>query len=311
MSSEEFSNWALTRKKTFIETRARMLQAIRRYFFLRDYLEVETPYRIPAPAPETHIDAVSSGDWFLHTSPELCMKRLLAAGYVRIFQICKCFRLGERGVKHLPEFTMLEWYHAGIDYKRLMEECEELLSYVFHELGSGDVLSYQGYQILLQIPWERITVEKAFSLYAPITLHEAMGRGCFDELTACCIEPHLGVLHPVFLHDYPVSLGALARAKKNDPGVAERFELYIGGMELANAFSELTDADEQRRRFRDANDLRLTLGKTNYPQAEPFLRALPFLPESAGIALGVDRLAMLVADCATIDDIVAFAPEDL
>lgn len=304
-------NWTLIRKRAILKTRARMMQAIRRFFILRDYLEVETPYRIPAPAPEAHVDAVRSEDWFLHTSPELCMKRLLAAGYPRLFQICKCFRVGERGARHLPEFTLLEWYHAGIDYKRLMEECEELFSYVFRELGCGNVLSYQGQRILLQPPWERMTVEEAFSLHAPMTMYEALKGERFDELMACRIEPHLGVVRPIFLHDYPASLGALARAKKDDSALAERFELYIGGMELANAFSELTDAAEQRRRFRDAEGLRLALGKTEYPQAEPFLRALPFLPESAGIALGVDRLAMIIADRATIDDVVAFAPEDL
>ncbi len=288
-----------------------MVQAIRLFFIHRDYLEVETPNRIPAPAPEAYIDAVRSGNWFLHASPELCMKRLLAAGYDRIFQICKCFREGERGNKHLVEFTMLEWYHAGIDYMRLMEECEELLACVFRDLGYGGTLSYQGRQICLQVPWERITVEDAFSSYAPMTLSEALQKGCFDEAMAVHIEPFLGNAKPTFVYDYPISFGALARAKKDNPALAERFELYLGGMELANAFSELTDAEEQRLRFCDAKRLRLSMGRADYPQAERFLESLSSMPEAAGIALGVDRLAMIIADRATIDDVVAFAPEDL
>jgi lysyl-tRNA synthetase class 2 len=304
-------NWALIRKKAFLETRARMMQAIRSFFILHDYLEVETPYRIPAPAPEAHIDAVCSGDWFLHTSPELCMKRLLAAGYPRIFQICKCFRGEERGARHLPEFTMLEWYHAGIDYRGLMDECEELFSHVFCELGyDEEIFFYQGQQILLSPPWERLTVEEAFSLHAPMTMYEALKSDCFDEIIAR-IESNLGITRPTFLYDYPLSLGALAKAKEDGSPLAERFELYMGGMELANAFSELTDDQEQRRRFQEAERERSARGKTAYPVAERFLTALKSLKESAGIALGVDRLAMLVTGRANIDDVVAFVPEEL
>jgi elongation factor P--(R)-beta-lysine ligase len=304
-------NWALGRKSDFLRRRAAMVQAIRLFFIQRDYLEVETPNRIPAPAPEAHIDAVRCGDWFLHTSPELCMKRLLAAGYGRIFQICKCFREGERGNRHLVEFTMLEWYRAGIDYTCLMEECEELLTCVFRELGYGETLSYQGRQICLQSPWERITVEDAFSSYAPLSLSEALQKDCFDEAMAVHIEPCLGNAKPTFVYDYPISFGALARAKKDNPAFSERFELYMGGMELANAFSELTDAEEQRLRFRDAKRLRLSMGKADYPQAERFLESLVSMPEAAGIALGIDRLAMIITDRTSIDDVIAFAPEDL
>lgn len=304
-------NWPLSRKKFFLERRARMIQAIRHFFISHDYLEIETPCRIPAPAPEEHIDAVSSGDWFLRTSPELCMKRMLAAGYPRLFQICKCFRDGERGSRHLPEFTMLEWYHTGIDYRYLMDECEEMLCFVFHESGRGDVLSYQGQQVFLAPPWKRLTVSEAFSLHASMSVEEALEKACFDEIMAFCIEPELDVTRPTFIYDYPLSLGALARAKEDGSPFAERFELYIGGMELANAFSELTDKREQRRRFQEAQQKRLARGKTVYPMAERFLTSLASLKECAGIALGIDRLAMLVADCANIDDAVAFTPEDL
>ena len=299
------------RKEDVLWIRARMIQAIRNFFIFHDYLEVETPYRVPAPAPEVHIDAPCSGDWFLHTSPELCMKRLLAAGYPLLFQICKCFRKGERGTRHLPEFTMLEWYHAGIDYGELMKECEELLSSLFIELGCGDTLSYQGKSILLTPPWQRIALAEAFSLYAPLPLAQALKSDSFDEIMALHIEPRLGMERPTFVYDYPLHHGSLARSKKDDPTLSERFELYIGGLELANGFSELKDAKEQRSRFQDAEMLRLTGGKAAYPVPGRFLEVLEAMPNAAGIALGLDRLAMIITDRDVIDDVVAFTPEDL
>ncbi len=161
-------DWTLTRKQDSLRKRARMIQTIRSYLINHDYLEVETPHLIPAPAPEVHIDAHSCGNWYLHTSPELCMKRLLAAGYPRLFQFCRCFRTTERGTRHLPEFTMLEWYHAGIDYGQLLKECETVLAHLFLECGYDGTISYQGRQILLHLPWERVTVAEAFTLYAPM-----------------------------------------------------------------------------------------------------------------------------------------------
>ncbi len=281
------------------------------FFLDQDFLEVETPLRIPAPAPESHIDAVASEEWFLQTSPELCMKRLLAAGYPRIFQICKCFRAGERGDRHLPEFTMLEWYREGTDYRTLMDDCEALIPLVARELGFGGIISRQGREIRLEIPWERITVREAFGRYATMTAAEALRTDRFDEILACEVEPRLGMESPVFLYEYPVELGALARVKEGDPGIAERFELYCAGLELANAFSELTDAGEQRRRFEEAFRDRRRNGSPLYPMPERFLDALPQMSPSAGIALGVDRLAMLFADKDRIDEVVAFTPESL
>lgn len=301
----------LTRKKDFLWQRARMIQTIRCFLINHDYLEVETPNLIIAPAPEVHIDAVACGSRFLHTSPELCMKRLLASNYPRIFQICKCFRSGERGARHLPEFTLLEWYHAGITYWDLMKECEDLLLFLFFELGCGDRLSYQGSNILLRQPWERITAAQAFALYAPISLSEALKDNCFDEMMATHIEPCLGIVKPTFVYDYPMHPGALARTRKDDATLTERFEFYIGGLELANAFSELTNATEQRLRFQEAERMRRALGKVAYPPAEQFLNALSTMPEAAGIAIGVDRLAMILTDSPHIDNVVAFVPEDL
>jgi lysyl-tRNA synthetase class 2 len=304
-------SWKPADRAEALRLRARMIRAIRRFFLEQDFLEVETPLRIPAPAPESHIDAVASGEWFLHTSPELCMKRLLAAGYPRIFQVCKCFRAGERGDRHLPEFTILEWYRGGVDYRTLMDDCEALIAYVAGELGFGGGVSRQGREIRLEVPWERITVREAFTRYATKTADAALRMDRFDEILACEVEPHLGKDRPVFLYEYPVELGALARVKEGDPGIAERFELYMAGIELANAFSELTDAREQRRRFEEAARDRSRSGGLPYPMPERFLSALPQMPPSAGIALGVDRLAMLFADKSRIDDVVAFTPESL
>jgi elongation factor P--(R)-beta-lysine ligase len=304
-------SWKLAAKEEALRRRARMIRAIRRFFQDQDFLEVETPLRIPTPAPESHIDAVASGEWFLQPSPELCMKRLLAAGYPRIFQICKCFREGERGDRHLPEFTMVEWYREGTDYRTLMDDCEALISLVARDLGFDGIFPWQGREIDLGIPWDRITVQEAFMRYATMTAVEALRTDRFDEILACEIEPRLGVGRPVFLYEYPAELGALARVKEGDPGIAERFELYCAGMELANALSELTDAAEQRRRFEDASRDRRRRGSPLYPMPERFLAALPQMSPSAGIALGVDRLAMLLADKSRIDEVVAFTPESL
>jgi lysyl-tRNA synthetase class 2 len=283
--------------------RARVVQAIRAFFVGRGYLEVETPHRIPAPAPEAHIDAVGSEGWYLHTSPELCMKRLLADGHPRLFQLCRCFRKGERGRRHLPEFTMLEWYRAGADYRDLMAETEELVGEVAATCG--------GLEADLSRPWERLAVAEAFARFTATTAEAALADGSFDERVAFEIEPRLGLGRPVFLCDYPAPLAALARKKPEDPSLAERFELYIAGLELANGFSELTDPAEQRRRFAGEREARSRSGKDPYPMPEPFLSDLARMPEAAGIALGVDRLVMLLAGAESIDEVVAFAPEEL
>ncbi|MBC7232684.1 MAG: EF-P lysine aminoacylase GenX [Chloroflexi bacterium] len=304
-------NWRLASRKKALVVRAAILQALREFFIERGYLEVETPQRIPAPAPEAHIDAIPADGWFLHTSPELCMKRLLAAGYERIFQICHCWREGERGSRHIPEFTLLEWYCAGSDYHDLMGECEALIQSVARQLGKGEILSYQGKEIALTSPWPRLSVEEAFSRYARFSMSQALEKDLFDEVMVQDIEPHLGVVMPTFLYDYPAARGALARLRPDKPSVAERFELYIAGLELANGFSELTDAAEQRARFLREEAHRRALGKRPYPLPEKFLTELEEMPPAAGIALGVDRLVMLFVDAATIDEVVAFTPEEL
>jgi lysyl-tRNA synthetase class 2 len=305
------AQWKLEAKREALEMRGRVLHAARAFFLSRDYLEVETPNRIPAPLPESHIDALPAQPWWLHPSPELCMKRMLAAGYGRIFQISKCYRGAERGPLHLPEFTLLEWYRAGCDYVQLMEDCEDLFLYLSGAMGIGNRLMYRSRPIELSKPWERLSVKEAFDRYGSASLERALERDRFEEILALEIEPRLGNRRPTLLYDYPLAFASLARISKDNPAFAERFEIYIGGLELANGFSELTDAGEQRRRFEKENEVRLERGRMPWPMPEKFLEAISRMPESAGIALGVDRMVMLFADAASIDDVVSFTPEEL
>ena len=294
-----------------IERRAGISHLIRAHFSARGYLEVETPLRIPAPLPEAHIEAITSDGWVMQPSPELCMKRLLAAGCEKIFQICKCFRKAERGRRHLPELTLLEWYAVGQTYVDLMAGCEDLIRFIARGLRAADTLSFQGLAVDLAPPWPRLTVADAFRRFASVSAEEALSEGRFDEIMGLDIEPNLGAGRPTFLIDYPAEKASLARLKPGRPAVAERFELYIAGLELCNGFSELNDAGEQRRRFAAEREMIRKAGKAVYPFPEKFLAALEHLPPCAGSALGVDRLAMLFCDAATIDEVVAFTPEEL
>jgi lysyl-tRNA synthetase class 2 len=297
--------------KTNLLLRAQVQQAIRAFFEASDYLEVETPIRIPAPAPEAHIDPEPSGDAYLQTSPELCMKRLLAAGYQHIFQLCRCFRRGERGRRHMAEFTLLEWYTAHQDYRHMMDQTEALVKHVARSLGRNGRLPFQGRSIDLKGPFGRLEVEEAFKAFAGTTPEKALAAGRFDEIVGLEIEPRLGWERPVFLYDYPAQCAALARLKPDRPTRAERFELYIGGLELCNGFSELNNPEEQRRRFLQELQVRHRAGRPGTPLPEPFLDALDRMPPATGNALGVDRLVMLFADTLTIDDVTAFIAEEL
>lgn len=300
---------AFIKRKPLLLSRARIIQSIREFFITRDYLEVETPQLITAPAPETHIESISVGARYLQTSPELCMKRLLALGFPRIFQIARCFRGEERGDLHLPEFSLLEWYRTGIDYRDLMVECEKFFLFLAHQLDLEASLCYRGVTVDLATPWERLSVQAAFERYAAVSVDRALREDTFDQTMVSEIEPHLGMKKPTFLYDYPASLGALARLKPGNPSVAERFEIYVAGIELANGFSELNDAREQRLRFEKELEQRALAGKPASPMPERFLNDLSEMPEAAGIALGVDRLVMLFGDARTIDEVVAFTPE--
>jgi lysyl-tRNA synthetase class 2 len=285
------------------------------FFYQRGFLEVDTPLRQPVYIPESNIVPLASETEYLQTSPELCMKRLLAAGNSNIFQICPCFRKEEKGRLHLEEFQMLEWYRTGVDYHQLMLDCEELLRFLVENLAEQQESKSSPVRhffsgVNFGDTWERLTVADAFSRYSPMKLEQALEHGRFDEILVECIEPHLGVNRPVFLYDYPLQFGALARKNADNPAIAERFELYIKGVEIANGFSELTDTDEQRARF--AHEIAFIKESTgrDVTMPERFLIDLERLGTAAGIAMGVDRLFMLAMNRRQITETITFAPED-
>ncbi len=291
--------------------RASIIKSIREFFESRGFLEVETPLRIPANAPEEHIEPFASEELYLHTSPEICMKRLLCRGHEKIFQICRCWRSGERGARHIPEFTMLEWYRTNSSYYDLMRDCEELLIYVAKNNIFINKAGYSQLPIVIDDGLIAISVCEAFEQFSDISMKEAVRDGSFDERMVTQIEPFLNRDKPVILMDYPIEMAALARQKSGDSTIAERFELYAGGLELANGFSELNDPNEQRERFLQANLKRTKAGLAQLPIPDKFLQELSAMPPSAGIALGIDRLIMLFANTELIDDVIAFTPEQL
>ncbi|HEY8293533.1 MAG TPA: EF-P lysine aminoacylase EpmA [Thermomicrobiales bacterium] len=329
--------------------RGRVIKAIRAFFDAQDFEAVETPLLVAAPGMEPYLDVFEtrlttargqSSRAFLTTSPEYAMKKLLVAGLPRIYQICKSFRNGEeisRG--HNPEFTILEWYRAHADYRAIMTDCEQLLNAIWRALhpdadpDAEAMLAVGDSPITLTPPWERLTVREAFARYADLDL-DAVGdaetmrrvldaRGYqtsgettweqgYHQLFLNEIEPRLGRPAPTILFEYPASMAALARRKADDPRYAERFEFYIAGIELGNAFSELTDADEQRARLEAERAERAALGKTIYDIDADFLRALGIgMPPSAGIAVGVDRLVMLFAGVESIHETLWFPANEI
>jgi lysyl-tRNA synthetase class 2 len=272
---------------------------------------------------------------YLHTSPEFAMKKLLAGGMAnginRIWQLAHVYRNGERGATHHPEFSMLEWYQMGASYRDLMDECERLLRAAQHAAGV-DALRWRGNRADTNLPFQRLTVAEAFFQYAGIDLlatapdphapdaallaSEAARVGIashpgddwetlFFRIFLERIEPYLGIGAPTILYDYPISMAALSRRKPDDPRLAERFELYVCGLELANAFGELTDPAEQRRRFMADQVRKQALYGETYPIDEDFLAALDYgLPDCAGIALGFDRLVMLATGAEHIEEVL-------
>ncbi len=294
-----------------LPVRSRCLARIRNFFIENGYLEVDTPVCIPTPLPEPHIYAPRAACGYLQPSPEACMKQLLAAGFSKLFQICKCFREAERGSRHLPEFTLLEWYGAGQAHTDLMETCELLLAAVFSEVSETAQICYQNKTIDLTRPWPRLTVSDAFARFAEEDMAAALSEGRFDEHMGIAIEPCLGSEQPVFLYDYPSATSPMASPRPDNPEIARRFELYIGGIEICNGCMELKDPDAQEKRFAEQLEFRRRAELPIYPFPRQFLEALQLMPETAGCALGIDRLLMLLTDSKTIDEVVAFTPETL
>lgn len=287
---------------------------MRGFFDARGYLEVETPALSPSPCPEAHImgfetrmftpDRKDSRPMYLHTSPEFAMKKLLVAGLPKIYQICHVFRNAEGSSQHTPEFSMIEWYQAGLDYRGLMRECVDFMRAVTDRpfSGLGRTSDPKG-------EWEIISVVEVFRKYAGVDFEKHLDdEDYFFKVMGEVIEPQLGSPVPTIVYDYPVRMAALSRVRKSDPRFAERFEIYVCGVELANAFGELTDAVEQRRRYEEAMDVQRRLYGFDYPIEEDFLKALEHgMPEASGIALGIDRLVMLATGAGDIS-LVQAAP---
>jgi elongation factor P--(R)-beta-lysine ligase len=295
-----------------LAARARALGAVRAFFARHGFLEVETPFRVPAPGVDLHVDAHPAHGGYLITSPELHMKRLLAAGLPRIFQIARVGRSDELGALHEPEFTMLEWYRAFAGLEHVLSDTEQLVREVALAVsGHARLFGADGRTFGLDLPFARVTVREAFREYAGIAdavdlAHTDEAR--YFELLVAQVEP--GVAReskPVFLWKYPANQAALARLSAGDPSVAERFELYVGGVELCNGFDELTDAAEQRARFQRDLVRRAHEGRPIYPVDERFLAALESgMPPSGGNAVGFDRLVMLAVGARAISDVIAF-----
>lgn len=297
------------RRRERLAFRHRLLQAVRAFFERRGFLEAPTPILVDPPALEAHIDAVAAEAGWLRTSPEFHLKRLMADGADRVYQIGACFRAGEHGRRHRTEFTMLEWYQAGADYRTLRRFTTELVNAVAAAIPVAGAMA-GGRRISLDGPWEVISVDEAFRRWAGCRADAAIAADRFDALLVSAVEPHLGWSRPCFLTDYPIALGAFARARRDRPTVAERWELYIGGIELANAYTELIDATEQRRRFAEAAAVRQADGRDVYCVDERFMAAMERgMPEMAGCALGMDRLHMVLAGADDIADVLPFGED--
>ncbi len=317
-----------------LRARATALAKLREVFATRGFLEVETPLLVPSPGLEIHLDAVRAGDGYLITSPEYQMKRLLAAGFERIYQVCKCFRANERGAHHAGEFTMVEWYRAHAAIDAIVDDTEQLVAAVIRAITGVPVARVGERDIDVRPPWRRMTVRAAMREWAGVAVDgdepaaelvaavraagievadDAAWDDAFFAAFLARVEPAITALdHALILEDWPAPLAALARRKPDDPKTALRFEAYIGGIELANAFDELTDAEEQRARFVSDQRVRAERGKPVYPIDDKLIAALAEgLPPSAGIALGFDRLVMLATGAPSIDQVLTFTTDEL
>ncbi|MCX6733789.1 MAG: EF-P lysine aminoacylase EpmA [Candidatus Peregrinibacteria bacterium] len=330
------------RLRETLEKRTLIIRAIREFFWSMDFRETDTPILVNLPGMEPYLDVFKTRfepmkgggeerDMYLITSPEYAMKKLLVAGFSKIFQITRSFRNKETGgALHNPEFTMLEWYRANSDYREIMSDTEALIRYLCEKLFQKNDFIFQGKTIDVARDFERLRVIEAFEKYAGISrevfedterlIEAAQKKGykaenyddAFFLIFLNEIESKLGMGRPTILYEYPVSMAALSKVCPANPKYAERFEIYISGIELCNAFSELTDAKEQGRRLEEERAQRATMGKPLYDVDRGFLDALAMgMPESGGIALGVDRLIMLLLDQNSIENVIFFPFRDL
>ncbi len=319
--------------------RNRIQAALRGWMAEQDFVEVDPSALVVSPGNETHLHAFETSaigndgaphPMYLHTSPEFAMKKLLAAGEQRIAAFAHVWRNRERGTRHSPEFTMLEWYRVGEPYDQLMQDCADFARLATRAAGSTK-LRYKSHDCDPDLPFERLSVAEAFADYAQIDLLATLSpdgttdraglaaqlaaqgisfapdetwSDLFSRALADRIEPNLGIGRMTMLDRYPIAEAALARPCPDDPRCAERFEVYACGVELANGFGELTNAAEQRRRFVAERDAKERLYGTRYPLDEAFLTALEHMPDASGIALGFDRLVMLATAAPHIDDVI-------
>jgi lysyl-tRNA synthetase class 2 len=326
-------------RRPFLMARNRIVAALRTWFEAQDFVEIEPAALQVSPGNETHLHAFAT-EWigpdggrtprYLHTSPEFALKKLLAAGEEKIVSYARVFRNRESGPLHAPEFTMLEWYRAGVPYDAIMDDCAAVAAEAARAAETGS-LTWRGASADPFAAPERITVTEAFASHAGVDLVACLGdRGrfavaamaadvrvaaddtwsdIFSRVLSDRVERHLGIGRPAILCEYPISEAALARPKPDDPRFAERFELYACGVELANGFAELTDPDEQRRRFAADMAEKQAIYGERYPIDEDFLAALAHMPEASGVALGLDRLVMLATGATHIEQ-VQWTPVD-
>ncbi len=327
--SSHHEDWRPSASLHNLRLRAQVLNHIREFFANRDVLEVETPLLGSSINPDPNIDcftttyvgpqAAQGMDLYLQSSPEFAMKRLLSAGSGPIYQICKAFRQGERGRLHNPEFTILEWYRPGFDLNSLIAEIEALLLSLFapkRRLEPSQIVSYQeAFRNTLAIDPLQASAEElaGCARHHGVDvhgLHTEDRDAWLDVLMSHCVQPHLGRNRLTFVSEYPVSQAALARINPNNHQTALRFELFFDGIELANGFQELTDAGEQRQRFQMELAQRAHQNQTQPPLDEYFLEALENgMPECSGVALGLDRVIMILAQATALSEIMAFPLE--
>jgi lysyl-tRNA synthetase class 2 len=315
------SGWRPAAGLDALRLRARLLQETRAYFAQQDVLEVETPILARATVTDVHLASLRTriaglGDFYLQTSPEFAMKRLLAAGSGGIFQVARVFRDGERGALHNPEFTLIEWYRPAFDAHALMTDVERLVSRLlapYRTLGTTQRLTYR--ETMRTLAGVDPFTASVRDLHDCVRRHDVTlpvpapdeRDDCLDLLMSTVVGPRLGIGRLAFVHEFPAAQAALARVKDSDPAVAERFELFLDGVELANGFHELADSGEQRRRFEQDLTRRRNAGLDLPPIDEHLLAALAHgIPDCAGVALGFDRLVMQAAGARHIDDVIAF-----
>lgn len=332
------SIWGLksdpTSRMSRLFQRQEIISTIRDDLYSQGFLEVETPLLVKATCPDAHIESIEAKGGYLVTSTEYQIKRMIAGGFQKLFTLGKNFRAGDQGRYHAQEFTMLEWARAEEPLKKIEEDAERFIKKAFKKLHSGKtILSFNGQDIDIAAPWQHLTVREAFQRYLgldhledfslkpllsaskvakiPLPTNFINDKGLVISYLLDLLQPHLGKTSPTFLHAWPAYLTASAPIKSDDPYIAERTELYIGGIEIANGFPFLRDADLQRRLFEEELKARKAQGKPPIAFDELYLKALKHLPLGAGMALGIDRLALVLTQSDKLSDLLAFSWDEL